>query len=100
MRKIKTGTGLTRAMQSDNALSEKNWNQEVVHEALRPLNTPEKLDDAITALLIMAGAQARFVLNRWVLTNSKGKRTAVHETGTFADWHAALNSMLPGRFEQ
>lgn len=100
MQKIKVGSAITKAMQNDNALSERNWNSSVVAEPIRPMGEPEKLDDAITALLIMAGAQCKLVHNRWVLTNKKGKRSAVALGGTFDDWRLALENMLPSRFDR
>jgi hypothetical protein len=100
MKKISVGQSLTKAMQGDNALSERNWNTSVVAEPVRPMGEPDKLDDAITALLIMAGATCKLVHNRYVLTNKKGKRSAVALGGSFEDWRLALENMLPSRFDR
>jgi hypothetical protein len=75
-------------------------NQPLVGEptmASRGSEAPE-LDDAITALLVMSGAQARWNWNFWLVTDKNHKRGHVAQDGGFDEWRRVLNDMAGGGF--
>ncbi len=91
--KIKTGRSVTR---DDQVMPTSIRDNRVLHDSLRPIVEAETPDDAVTAMLIIAGAHARFVMNRWVVWNDKGQRTAVRAAASPEEWLAAMRTLVPG----
>ncbi len=102
MAKIKAGkkTSLIDVMAENEDLSvQTRVNQPLVGDPtiIADGHGPE-LAEGITALLVMAGCQARWSCNFWLVTNKHGKRGHVSAAGDFDEWRAALNVMAGGAF--
>lgn len=101
MAKIKSGTIKTLAevmAQNTDLAPQANWNRAVVGDPTASSlgSDAPVLDEPITALLIMAGAEARWAFNYWLITNRAGKRSGVSAAGDFEEWRTVLNDMAGG----
>ena len=57
-----------------------------------------ELDTAVTALLVMDGAQARWVWNFWLVLGKDGRRAHVSAAGDLEEWRKAINDLNGGGF--
>ena len=58
-----------------------------------------ELSDAIQALMIVAGVEARWVVNHWIVIGPNGKRSGCSGRNDFEEWQAVLNNMAPNPFK-
>lgn len=103
--KIRKGTltkqTLAQVMAGYDDLSEtpnKNYDRPVILEATAssdPGSEP-RVPDECTALLIMAGATAKWNMN-YFLVMKGDKRTGVSARGDFEEWRTALSTLAGGK---
>ncbi len=75
------------------------WNEPVVGAptAVGRDNEAPVLQEAITALLIMAGAQARWNGNYWLVVDRHGHRSGASANADFAEWQSVLAKLASKR---
>lgn len=57
-----------------------------------------ELPPEITALLVMAGLQARWSINFWLLVDKHGRRGHVSARGDFEEWQGVINGLVGAIF--
>jgi hypothetical protein len=88
--KIQAGQALKKRMTNHDDLAYEHQPVLPAAPASRGMYDAPVLDEAVTALMIVAGVSARWAINYWQINDKAGHRHSVHATATFEDWHHAL----------